>query len=115
MRRLYSFTLTIPGGANQSTAFDLRGYRPVALLLPFGWTPAPVSFGVQLAGGGLNHLCASSGAQIVMNPPAINCHCLLDGWFATAESLVVFSGTQAAPVNQAAQRLLTLICEAESP
>lgn len=116
----------IPSGAAVSGEIDLSQYRIVGVQVPPAWTAAALTFqaratttvlqdGTTPALGKLvddanNEITVPSAAmaasQVVMFTSDVLVRAL-----AGIKHLVVRSGTSGVPVNQAADRILVLICE----
>jgi hypothetical protein len=106
---LSTTTVTIANGTALSAAVDLTAFTLVAIQLPAGWTAASLTFqaandnqnfgDVYDKSGEYTFLAVDVSRYLVCDPTA----------FAGIRYLKVRSGTGAAPVNQGADRVLTLI------
>src|SRR5712692_5814070 len=106
---LVTASVTISNGAALSPAVDLTQYSLVGLVMPSGWTAANLTFqgsadnnnffDVYDSGSEVNVGSAAASRYIVFNPTA----------FAGLRFLKVRSGTGATPVNQGADRIITLV------
>jgi hypothetical protein len=104
-------TASIASGAALTGAIDLADQRLHRIALPAGWTAAAITFQASANGTTFNDLYDANGEvtlptaivgasrAIVVDPAA----------FLGIRYLKIRSGTSAAPVNQAAQRDLTLV------
>jgi hypothetical protein len=110
--------LLIPSGTATSAPLDmtsqeLHGYLPVAVLTPATWTSAKLA--IQISVDNVSwfsvHQWLTNGPFDTSNAVAANqCH-IIDGYVLRGIPYVRFiSGTVAVPVNQAANRILTIIC-----
>lgn len=100
---------TIASGQSLSAALDLQQYSLVGLLLPSAWTAAAVTFQGSIDGSNFFDLY-DSGAEINLGAAAASRYLLLSpSAFAGLRYLKVRSGTSGTPVNQAADRALTLV------
>lgn len=113
----YSY-VTIPNGTAITGEIDLRTWRLLGIKFPAAWTAADITFQVSekpTAEGGVyaevfNTDDSGTGAALVWDAAA-SIYSLPD-WAAAALQhcmLKVRSGTSGAPVNQGADRILTLI------
>lgn len=110
--------LLIPSGTATSAPLDmtsqeLHGYLPAAVLTPATWTTAKLA--VEVSVDNVNwysvHQWLTNGTfDTAHNVEANQCH-IIDGYVLRGIPFVRFvSGTIATPVNQAADRILTIIC-----
>jgi len=102
-------TATIAAGASLSGAVDLTGYVLVALAMPASWTTAVLSFQGSPDGETYQELKDTYDGLLSYNP-LVACNRAVDplnflGW----RYIKVRSGTAASAVNQAAERVITLI------
>ncbi len=107
--------VTIASGASLSDSVNLGGRAPVALVMPDAWTTAVVTFQASLDGAIWREvqIVAEDGAtaaEALAVPVAASLFVPLDANpFAGARFLRVRSGTSAAPVNQAAARIIQMV------
>jgi hypothetical protein len=105
---LTSQACTILSGASLSDAVKCLNAIPVGVLLPDTWTAAVMTFQVSLDNSNWYNLYDKIGE--VLYPAAASEYLALDPTqFAGARYLKVRSGTNGTPVNQAADRSLTVI------
>lgn len=105
-------TAVIANGASQSGEVDLGGLSVQAIVMPAAWTAANLTFlAADATGGTFNPVHDDGGTEVTVTAAAARCI----GMDAAARELdglryiKVRSGTTATPVNQAAERTLTLI------
>lgn len=103
-----SKSATIASGQSLSAAVALGSGVPVALLMPSAWTAASVSFQASYDGVTFANLY-SEGAEVSVNVAASQWVALDSAPFAGARFIKLRSGASGAPVNQAADRVLTII------
>jgi hypothetical protein len=105
------FTFTIASAASVSDALYLEGRIPVAIGLPAGWTTAAITFEVSLdlMVTWLDLYAIDGNELAIAAPAADNCYALAGEQFLGVRHLRIRSGTSATPVNQGAERLLTLM------
>jgi hypothetical protein len=101
-------TCTIASGASLSGAVNLGGRIPVGVYMPASWTAAALTF--QVSPDGVTYYNAhteaaeysvTASAVIYVNFDSVN--------FYGANFLKVRSGTSGTPVNQGADRVMTLM------
>ena len=105
-------TITIPSGASRSAEFDCRGYRIARLTTPSAWTAAALTFlSAPVSGGTFNPVVDDGGIEASI-PVAVNQS------IGVVNNVLVLSGIQfcklrsgiaATPVNQAADRVITVV------
>lgn len=103
-------TVTIAAAGNLSAAVDLSAVAVVGIVMPAAWDAANLTFaGSETQAGtytnvyddaGTEYPVTAAASRRILVPPAD----LLGGCW-----LKVRSGTAAVPVNQAAERVLTLL------
>lgn len=102
-------TVTIASGQALSGAIDLLGYNLVGVQMPAAWTAANLTFQGSIDGTNFYDLYDGS-AEINLSAAAASRYlALTPSQFAGVRYLKVRSGTTGTPVNQAADRSLTLI------
>lgn len=113
--RVQDEVATIASGSALSSAVNLRGRILVGLVMPGGWNAADLTFQASLDGATWREFSTVDGvgtaAPATIVSPAAGVHYGLEAnaaWFA-ARHLRVRSGTSASPVNQAAERAITLL------
>ena len=106
---LVTASVTISNGTALSPAVDLTQYSLVGLVMPSGWTAANLTFQGSVDNSNFFDLY-DSGAEINLGAAAASRYVLLNpAVFAGLRYLKVRSGTSAAPVNQGADRAITLV------
>ena len=108
---------TIAASGSLSGEVVLAGYRVVGLVMPAAWTAASITFEAATASGGtFNDVHDQGGTELTFTVAASQ-HIVLDADalenFAGIDVLKVRSGTSGTPVNQAAERVVTLVLRAE--
>lgn len=105
-------TATIANGASLSGEVDLEGQAIQAIQMPAAWTAASLTFTASSASGGtFDPVHDDGGTEVTITAAAAR----MIGLDAIARELdglrfiKVRSGTTATPVNQGAERILTLI------
>jgi len=101
-------SVTIPSGTAVSAAAVLGGRIPTVLQMSVGWDAATISFAGSSDGVNWYYIFKEDG--LILNIPAdANNRIILPSTYLTDHlSLMVCSGTRAAPVNQTADRILIL-------
>jgi hypothetical protein len=105
-----SASVTIPnGGSIMADGVDLNQFTPVGVLLPAGWTSAGLSFAASPDGATYGALYDKDG-EVMIATLAGGEYVVLDPLkFFGARWLKIRSGTAGSPVNQGADRVLTLV------
>ncbi len=102
-------TVTIVNATSLSAVLDLEGRTIAGVLMPAAWTAANLTFqGADLSAGTFADVNDNAGAEVAVTAAAakmITGFSKLDG----LRFIKVRSGTSAVPVNQLADRVLTLI------
>lgn len=107
-------TVTIANGASLSNSVDLGGRALSAILMPAAWTAAALTFQASLDGVTFFNLLDGAGAEITASAAAGSFIRLsINDWLAL-RYLKIRSGTAAIPVNQGADRILSLVAVAGS-
>ncbi len=105
-------TVTIASGTALTAAINLADRRPCRIEMPAAWTAAALTFQVSSDGVTFRDFYDQSGNEYSISAAAalINRAILMtiNGWIGV-QYLKIRSGTSSAPVNQAAQRDLTLV------
>lgn len=103
-------TAVIANGASLSGAVDLGGRKLVAIIMPGTWTAASLTF--QGSVDGTNFFNVYDGATERALTVAANYYSALAiGDWVGFRWLKIRSGTAGTPVNQAAERTLTLVVQ----
>ena len=109
-------TITIPAGQSLSGPVELRpqgraGFCTAAVLvMPSAWTAADITFQGSIDGSTFGNLFDDSGAEVVVKAGAGRVIVLPAADFWGLRWIKVRSGTSTSPVNQSAQRVLTILC-----
>ncbi|UVC14715.1 hypothetical protein [Mesorhizobium onobrychidis] len=99
----------IASGGSLSAAVDLGGLHAIGIIMPAAWTAAGLTFSVSVDGENFADLYAPDGTEYALVVVAAH-HVYLDlGIFAGFNSIKFRSGTGSVPVNQAAERTLTIV------
>jgi hypothetical protein len=103
-------TVTIANGASLSGAVDLGGRKLVAIIMPDAWTAASLTF--QGSVDGTNFFNVYDGATERTLAVAANYYSALNiaDWVGF-RWVKIRSGTAGTAVNQAAERVLTLVVQ----
>jgi len=105
-------TVTIANGTSLSPAVDLDKYSLIGINMPSGWTTANLSFQVAHDNSTFNPLNDKTG-EIDLASAAASVYIALDPTvFVGLRFIKLRSGTNATPVNQGADRVITLILRA---
>jgi hypothetical protein len=102
-------TATIANGASLSGAIDLRGTTLVGYIMPASWTAADITFRGSVDGTNFFDLYNQFGIEIKHTVAASRFIALIASDLASIRYIKVRSGTTGTPVNQGAERILTLI------
>jgi hypothetical protein len=110
-------TVTITAGTSTSTALDftsdtLRGYCPLAVFSPSGWTSAIIAIDTSFDGTNWYplHQCLNGAYDTANAVNSTQCH-TFDGHPLNGMPYVRFiSGTHASRVNQVSTSVLTILC-----
>lgn len=110
---IVTVTATIANGESLSDAIDLTGYSLVAIVMPSVWTAANLTFQAGATAAALADVYDSSG-ELSVTAAASRFITVSPDAFVALRHLKVRSGTTGSPVNQAAERSITLICKASN-
>lgn len=103
-------TVTIASGASLSGAADLKGRKLVGIIMPSTWTTASLTF--QGSIDGTNYFNVYDGATERALIVSTSYYSALNiGDWVGFRYLKVRSGTSGTPVNQGADRVLTLVVQ----
>jgi hypothetical protein len=122
MARLWYFEAKIASGTALSAEIDLRSHRIVGIQMPATWTAAALTFQAAAYSDGVKNLTETfvelvddNNAAVTVATPAqatfIAFRTALRDVCASATRLKIRSGTSGVPVNQAADRVLVVVCE----
>ena len=109
-------TITFPSGTALSSGIDLRspdlfGFAPLIFITPAAWTAARVSAQLSLDGITWTDIHMLAGEVATTGTVLANQAHVFDGYPLRGIPFVRFrSGIAATPVNQAAERVVTVIC-----
>lgn len=102
-------SVTIPAGQSQSGVLDKEGFKLIGLIVPAGWTAADITFlGGLDPNGAFSPLYKDDGTEVTITVSAGRAVSIDVAGLSLApwRYLKLRSGSAAAPVNQAADRLL---------
>jgi hypothetical protein len=102
---------TILAGQSLSDAVAIGGFKPVALLMPAAWDTALVTFQASYDGVAYGVVVDLDNTEFQLNVPASRWVSLPAAPFSGARYIKVRSGVSGIPVNQAADRAITIITE----
>ena len=106
---IFTETCTILNGASMSDILDLRGVSAVRFIMPAAWTAAALTFQVSVDGTNFFDLYDNLGIE--KNIPVVASRAInLDvSELAFIDYLKIRSGTSGTPVNQGADRVISVI------
>lgn len=109
---LMVFTATIASGGSLSAAIALKGYTPVALVMPAGWDTGNITFQVTHDGESYADLYNDLGSEVTVLSPAASRNIVLPAadWFSGWLGIKLRSGTSGTPVTQTAERQIGIVC-----
>lgn len=109
--QLITTTVTIASGASLSGAADLDQYTLAAVVLPGTWSTAGLTFQVTYDGTNYFDLSDKDGEVAISSSVAVASKAIaLEPYkFLRAAGVKIRSGTSGTPVNQAADRTVTLV------
>jgi hypothetical protein len=109
-------TVTVTSGTSLSGSmqvWDTSAAHPeglVALIMPAAWTTAAITFQASADGTNFFNLFNTSGVEVTIAAPLASQFIPLDpADIISANYLKIRSGTSGAPVNQGADRIVTLV------
>lgn len=100
---------TIANASSLSDAIDLNGTTLVGYIIPSAWTAADITIQGSADGTNFHDLYNSSGNEIKHVVDADQFITLSPSGMACLRHIKIRSGTSSTPVNQAAQRVITLV------
>ena len=106
--------VTIPSGDDISDAVDIGSKELVGISMPDGWTEASITFAATVDDTNFLSLNDAAGSEVAVLLPLADKHIALS--FAGIKGLSKIrlrSGTVSTPVNQGADRVITLILKEE--
>ena len=107
--------VTIASGANITDALNVGNGRLVGIAMPAAWDTAAITFQASADGSTYYDLYDSDGSEVTISSSAAAASRYLAFTsamlpvFAGLRYLKIRSGTSATPVNQTADRILTLV------
>lgn len=104
-----AFPVTIANGASLSGAAALNNQRLVAIIMPAAWTAAGLTFQASDDGTNWFNLHDGAGTEVSLTVAASRYVRLAPLDWSRIRYLKVRSGTSGAPVNQGADRIVTLL------
>lgn len=102
-------TVTISSGTSLSGGIDLGPARVLALRMPTAWTAASLTFQASDDGTTYYNMYDSTGAEMTATTAASRWLAFAPADFKSVRYLKVRSGTSGTPVNQGANRTMTLV------
>jgi hypothetical protein len=114
---LHQITVKILSGQSLSSEGALGAYRLIGIAMPVAWDAASISFQVSIDDFATSlNLYDNQGNEISINAAAgafIELDSFLGGMgFRGVNDIKLRSGTAALPINQTADRNITLVCRA---
>ena len=110
----YLVEVTVSSGASLSESINLGSTRLSAIMMPADWTAADLTFQASPNSGGTYHnLYDEADAEVVVQAAEDRYIILSPDVWSGVRNLKIRSGTSGTPVNQAADRAITLVCVAE--
>lgn len=107
---LTSKTATIANGASLSDTVDCgEGLFPVALIIPGAWTPADITFQASIDGTNFSNLYDEDANEITVTANTSRFIVLTPSEWVGVRYLKIRSGSAAAPINQTAERTITVV------
>ena len=103
-------TVTIANGASLSGAVDLGGRKLVGIIMPDTWTAAGLTFQGSIDGTNFFNVYDGSSERTVNVAASYYSALALSDWVGF-RWIKIRSGTAASAVNQAAERVLTLVVQ----
>ena len=105
-----TFTVTIANGTSLSGAANIGTLGLFAIQMPAAWTSANLTFQVSMDGTNYFNLFDDTGAEVTWVAAAPNIiQSTNPGRWLPFSYIKVRSGTSGVPVNQGADRILTLV------
>lgn len=107
-----SFSVMIPSGQSLSNSVNLGGRSLGAIIMPAAWDAASMTFQASLDGVTWFNLLDDSAAEVTLTVAANDfLRLTLSDWLAL-RYLKLRSGTSGSPVNQSADRIISLVAVA---
>ena len=105
-------SITIANGASVTELLDLNGHVAIGIIMPAAWTTAALTVEVSADGTTFNGLAyndLSSQCNKIASPVASSAYALDLAGMLPYRFVRLRSGTTASPVNQGAERSITVI------
>lgn len=113
--RIATQTLTITNGTSLSPALDLQGFSLVGLVMPSGWTAANLTMQGSADGVTFGDLWDDTAEYTIVSAAASRLLLLDPIKFLPLRALKLRSGTAGTPVNQGADRIITVMLRGMGP
>lgn len=110
-------TVTITSGASLSSAIGLQDYLLVGIQFPAGWDAASITFqAAEKPAGTFNNVYDETG-ELTITTSALSRHVVLGTThrLSAQPAIKIRSGTAGSPVNQTADRIITLVLQTLQP
>ncbi len=105
-----SVPITIANGQSISGAANLGGLRLFGIVMPAAWTAASITFQMSADGGSTwNNVYDQNGNEVTVTAGSSRFIALDPATLPAVQWLQARSGTASSPVNQGADRSLTLV------
>jgi len=104
-----TFPVTIANGGSLSPAIDLALGRLTRIIMPAAWDTANLTFQTSMDGVTWNNFYDSYGTEYTVTAAAARSILIPLADFIGVQFIKIRSGTNASPVNQTADRALTLV------
>lgn len=112
-----TISVTIPDGTDPSAAVDVRDFEIVAIQMPASWSAADVTFQGSVDNSTFQNIYTSDDAELVVEAAQARFVALMEPEITALKACMwikVRSGTSGVPVDQNADRTLTLVGVARS-
>jgi hypothetical protein len=107
--KIVTTNVTITNGQSLSPAVDVGGTTLVAVQMPASWTTANLTLQASVDGTNFFNIFSSAGVEYTLTAAASTFIVLDPTDMAGVRYLKIRSGTSSTPVNQGADRVLTLV------
>lgn len=102
--------VTIANGGSLSAAVPIGDKVPVGIVMPSAWTAAGLTFQVSADGGSTwNNMYDAAGTEVALTVAASRYIPIDPNVWIGINHIKIRSGTSGSPVNQGADRILTLV------
>jgi hypothetical protein len=102
-------TVTISSGGSLSAAIDLANQGLVRIVMPAGWDAAVITLQSSFDGVTYNNLYDQWGGEYTIQAAASRSIVLVPADFVAMRYIKLRSGTSGTPVNQTADRIITIL------